>query len=63
MIIIMVIIIILHWSDSASRKLLLLVMGGIGKIFFLSFSFPPNTSPRVFLGGVVEEMRLGLSGG
>ena len=62
-VIMVVIIVIFCWSDSANRKLLLLVTGRTGKeVFFSSFPFPPNTSLRVFLGVGVEEMRLGPSG-
>ena len=33
------------------------------EVFFLSFSFPPNMSPRVFSWGIgIGEMSLGLSG-
>lgn len=60
MVVILVIILILYSSDSANRKLLLWVVDGTGKdILFLPFSFPLNTSTRVFLGVGVEEIRPG----
>ena len=57
-----VIIIIFCGSDSANRKLLVRDQRH-KEVFFLSFSFPPNMSPRVFSWGVgIGEMSLGLSG-